>query len=426
MQTVPHPALLTSEIDVARIRRDFPVLTTLIHGKPPVFLDNAASSQKPVQVLDTMDRVYRGSYANVHRGVYSWSEYCTELYDQARATIARFIGAATPEQIVFTRNATESLNLVAYAYGRSFLQAGDAIVVTEFEHHANLVPWLCLAQERGLTLKIIPITPEGTLDLSTLDTLLTPDVKLVCFAHVSNVLGTITDAAQIITHAHRIGARVVLDACQSVPHMPIDVQALDCDFLAFSGHKMLGPTGIGVLYAKPELLEAMPPFLTGGDMIRNVGFDSVTWNDVPLKFEAGTPAFVEAIGLGAAVDYLDALGMENVRAHERELTAYALDQLRPVPGLTIIGPTDPATRGGLVSFIVDNIHPHDLATLLDREGIAIRAGHHCAQPLHKRLGLDATARASFAIYNQESDIDALVEGIDHAASVLARRRTYRG
>jgi cysteine desulfurase/selenocysteine lyase len=411
-------------LDVELIRQDFPVLAELVNGKPAVFLDNGASSQKPVQVLDAMDRVYRGGYANVHRGVYSWSAQCTELYDEARAAIARFIGAAAPEQIVFTRNATEALNLVAYSYGRPFLKAGDAILITELEHHANLVPWLCLAQERGLKLKVIPLTPEGTLDLAALDSLLTPDVKLVCFAHVSNVLGTLTDAAQVIARAHAVGARVVLDACQSVGHMPIDVRALGCDFLAFSGHKMLGPTGIGVLYAKPELLEAMPPFMTGGDMIRSVSFDSVTWNDVPLKFEAGTPAFVEAIGLGAAVEYLGALGVERVRAHEQALSAYALEQLRAVPGLTVVGPTSPAERGGLVSFTVDGVHPHDLATLLDREGIAIRAGHHCAQPLHKKLGLDATSRASFAIYNQPSDVDALVGGIERAVRILTRARRH--
>jgi cysteine desulfurase/selenocysteine lyase len=427
MQTAHNEALQGPVLDVERIRRDFPILATLVNGRPPVFLDNAASSQKPAQVLDAMDRVYRGGYANVHRGVYEWSAQCTDLYDQAREKIARFIGSPEPERIVFTRNATEALNLVAYSYGRAFLNKGDAILVTELEHHANFVPWLCLAQERGLTLKILPITDEGTLNMGALDELLTPDVKLVCFAHVSNVLGSVADAATIIGRAHAIGARVVLDACQSVGHMPLDVRALDCDFLAFSGHKVLGPTGIGALYAKPELLEAMPPFMTGGDMIREVGFDHVTWNDVPLKFEAGTPAFVEAIGLGAALDYLSAIGVERIRAHEHALTAYALERLRAVRGLTVIGPGDAAKRGNLASFTVEGVHPHDLATLLDQQGIAVRAGHHCAQPLHKRLGLAATSRASFAIYNQPSDIDALVDGIEHAVGILTRNRgAHRG
>jgi cysteine desulfurase/selenocysteine lyase len=413
------PAHIAS-IDAASVRQDFPIFEQLVHGKSLVFLDSAASSQKPVQVLDAMDQVYRTTYANVHRGVYAFSERSTELYDQARERIAHFIGAPSAKQIVFARNATEALNLLAYAYARTFLRAGDEIVLTELEHHANLVPWLVLAKERGVTLKFIPLAPDGTLDLGTLDALLTPRVKLVSFAHVSNVLGTITDPRQIVERAQAVGAKVIVDACQSVPHMPIDVQEAGCDFLVFSGHKMLGPTGIGVLYAGCELLEAMPPFLTGGDMISSVSFENVTWNDVPLKFEAGTPAFVEAIGLGAAVAYLETLRMDAVRAHERELTAYALERLREVPGLRIVGPIDPAIRAGVVSFTVDGIHPHDLATLLDRDGIAIRAGHHCAQPLHMKLGLSATARASFYIYNTLGDVDALIEGIGHAKSTLRR------
>ncbi len=406
--------------DVTRIRAGFPIFEQMVHGKRLVFLDSAASSQKPVQVLDAMDQVYRTSYANVHRGVYTFSERSTELYEQARKRIARFIGAPTAEQIVFTRNATEALNLIAYAYGRAFLQAGDEIVLTELEHHANLVPWQVLAKERGLTLKFIPLTPDGTLDLGALDTLLTPRVKLVSFAHVSNVLGTITDPRPLVERAHAVGAKVIVDACQSVPHMPIDVQELDCDFLAFSGHKMLGPTGIGVLYAKPELLEAMPPFLTGGDMISSVSFEGATWNDVPLKFEAGTPAFVEAIGLGAAVEYLEALGMGAVRAHERDLTTYALGRIGEIPGVYVAGPTDSDMRAGVLSFTVEGVHPHDLATLLDRDGIAIRAGHHCAQPLHTKLGLSATARASFYLYNEPCDVDMLIDGICKARRILQR------
>ena len=406
--------------DVTRIRADFPIFEQMVQGKRLVFLDSAASSQKPVQVLDAMDQVYRTSYANVHRGVYTFSERSTELYEQARKRIARFIGAPTAEQIVFTRNATEALNLIAYAYGRAFLQSGDEIVLTELEHHANLVPWQVLAKERGLTLKFIPLTPDGTLDLGALDTLLTPRVKLVSFAHVSNVLGTIIDPRPLVERAHAIGAKVIVDACQSVPHMPIDVQELDCDFLAFSGHKMLGPTGIGVLYGKPHLLDTMPPFLTGGDMISRVSFEGATWNDVPLKFEAGTPAFVEAIGLSAAVEYLEALGMGAVRAHERELTTDALERIGEIPGVSVVGPTDPDMRAGVLSFTVEGVHPHDLATLLDRDGIAIRAGHHCAQPLHTKLGLSATARASLYIYNEPSDVDALVDGIFRARRLLRR------
>jgi cysteine desulfurase/selenocysteine lyase len=406
--------------DVARIRQDFPALQETIHGKPFVFLDSAASSQKPVQVLDAMDSVYRTTYANVHRGVYCNSEHATELYDQAREKIARFIGSPSPEQIIFVRNATEGLNLVAYSYGRHFLQAGDEVLLTQLEHHANFVPWLELARERGVKLKFIPLTPEGTLDLSKLDELLTPQVKLVTFAHVSNVLGTITDPRPLIARAHAIGAKVIVDGCQAAPHMPVNVQELDCDFYAFSGHKMLGPTGIGVLYGKRELLEAMPPFLTGGDMINSVSMEGATWADIPVKFEAGTPSFVESIGLGAAVDYLSALGMDAVRAHEHEIVSYALERLIEVPGVTILGPTDPEIRGGAVAFTVKGIHPHDLGTLLDREGVAIRTGHHCAQPLHTCLGLTASARASFYVYNEPREVDALVEAIYKAKQILRK------
>lgn len=407
-------------LDVASIRLDFPILSETVNGRPVVFLDSAASSQKPAQVLDAMARVYRSTYANVHRGVYTFSERGTELYDQARAKIAQFIGAPRPGTVVFTRNATEALNLVAWSYGRTFLQAGDEIVITELEHHANFVPWLVLAKERGLTLKFIPLTAEGTLDLSRLDEVITPRARLVSVAQVSNVLGTIIELRPIVERARAVGAVVVVDGSQAVPHMPVNVQEMDCDFYAFSGHKMLGPTGIGVLYGKLDLLEAMPPFLTGGDMITSVTFERATWNDPPLKFEAGTPAFVEAIGLGAAVDYLSALGMEAVRAHERATVAYALERMSEVPGARIFGPTDPDIRGGVLTFALNGIHPHDLATLLDREGIAIRAGHHCAQPLHIRLGVNATARASFYIYTEMREIDALIEGIYKAKKTLRK------
>ncbi len=412
----------TNHFDVAAIRRDFPILSEQVHGRPVVFLDSAASSQKPTQVLDAMSSVYRHQYANVHRGVYQFSEAATAQYDEARVKIAKFIGAPAPENIIFTRNATESLNLLAYSYGRHFLKAGDEVLITELEHHANFVPWFYLAQEKGIVVKCIPLTPNGQLDLSKLDGLLNERTKLLSFAHVSNVLGTITDPAPLIQRAHAIGAKVIIDGSQAVPHMPVNVAALDCDFYAFSGHKMLGPTGIGVLYGKPELLDAMPPFMTGGDMISYVGFDTIRWNEVPLKFEAGTPAFVEAIGLGAAVDYLSQLGMEAVRAHEHEITSYALERVAEIPGVTIYGPTDASVRGGVVTFNVDKIHPHDLATLLDQEGVAIRAGHHCAQPLHQRLGLPATARASFYVYSQPHEVDALVEAIYKAKATLQRKR----
>jgi cysteine desulfurase/selenocysteine lyase len=406
--------------DTARIRADFPILNERVNGKPLVFLDSAASSQKPEQVIRAMDEAYRHAYANVHRGVYALSEAATAQYDESRAKIARFIGAPAPENIVFTRNATEALNLIAYSYGHTFLQAGDEVIITELEHHANFVPWLQLAKERGVVLKFIPITPEGLLDWGKLDEWLSPRTKLVSFAQVSNVLGTITDPRPIIEKAHAVGAKVVIDGSQSVPHMPVNVNELDCDFMAFSGHKMLGPTGIGVLYGKLDLLEAMPPFMFGGDMISYVGFDGARWADVPLKFEAGTPAFVEAIGLGAAVDYLSALGMDNVRAHEKEITAYALERLSEVPGLNLIGPADANIRGGVATFTLNGIHPHDLASLLDREGVAIRAGHHCAQPLHQKLGVNATARASFYVYSELREIDALIEAIYKAKAALRR------
>src|SRR5215213_2423785 len=407
-------------LDVACIRQDFPALQQQVNGQRLVFLDSAASSQKPLAVLDAMEHVYRTTYANVHRGAYSFSQQSTNLYEQARATVAAFIGAASPDQIVFTRNATEALNLLVYSYARTQLQLGDQIVLTELEHHANYLPWLELARERGVQIKRIPLTSDGQLDLSTLDALLTPQVKLVSFAHVSNVLGTITDPRPIIARAHALGAVVVLDACQSAPHMPLDVGELDADFVVFSGHKMLGPTGIGVLYGRAALLAAMPPFMTGGDVARDVGFDEVIWEDAPLKFEAGTPAFVEAIGLGAAVEYLQAIGMDAVRAHERELTAYALERLGSLPGLRIYGPTDPDVRGGVVTFTVEGIAPHDLALALDWRGVAIRSGRHCAHPLHRRLGISTSARASFTIYNDLDDIDVLVDGITAIQAALSR------
>jgi cysteine desulfurase/selenocysteine lyase len=409
-------------LNVARIKADFPALNPANADRPFVFLDSAASAQKPLAVLEAMESVYRTTYANVHRGIYAYSEECTARYEAARLKIADFINAASPAEVIFTRNATEALNLVAYSYGRSILQPGDALVLTELEHHANFIPWLHLAKERGLELRFIPLAADGTLDLSDLDTLIDARTKLVSFALVSNVLGTITDPQPIIARARAVGACVVLDGCQAAPHLPLDVQALGADFVAFSGHKMLGPTGIGVLWGRYELLATMPPFLMGGEMIETVTFDDVAWAAPPRRFEAGTPAFVEAIGLGAAVEYLSALGMDAVHAHEERLTAYALERLRSVPGITLIGPQDPAIRAGVITFTLAGWRSHDLAIALDKLGIAIRAGKHCAHPLHQRLGLtEGSARASFSVYNDNSDVDALVTAIN---TVMSRSTRY--
>lgn len=404
-------------LDATQVRKDFPIFSA--SGRPKAaFLDSAASTQKPESVLRAMESVYREGYANVHRGVYAWSEAATARYDAAREAVARFLGAPEPETIIFTRNATESLNLLAYSYGRSFLRSGDEVILTELEHHANFVPWLELARERGVVLKFWPISAEGALELEALDPLISARTKLITFAQVSNVLGTITDPRPVVERARAVGARVIVDGSQSAPHMPVNVADLGVDFFACSGHKMLGPTGIGVLYGRRELLEAMPPFLTGGDMISRVTFTGATWNEAPLKFEAGTPAFVEAIGLGAAVAYLDGLGMSEVRAHEKALTIYALERLSEVPGLRVLGPQDPNRHGGVAAFVIDRVHPHDLASLLDQQGVSIRAGHHCAQPLHERLGLTASARASFYVYTEPWEIDALIDGIDAARRIL--------
>jgi len=401
------------------IRKDFPILGRLVHGKPLVYLDSTASSQKPLAVIEAMSSYYETTHANVHRGVYEISEEATARMERARVKVARFINARQSRQVIFTRNTTESINLVAYSWGYANMRAGDLIVLTEMEHHSNLVPWQLLAQRTGARLEFVPVTDDGLLRLDVYEQLLQQQPKLVAFAHMSNVLGTVNPAREMIAPAHAAGALVLLDAAQSVPHMPVDVQALDVDFLCFSSHKMLGPTGIGVLYGKRDLLEAMPPFMGGGDMIRTVGLRESTWNDLPWKFEAGTPAIAEAIGLGAAVDYLNAIGMENVWQHEQSISAYAMEQLRQVPGLTIYGP-EAVRRGGVVSFTLGDIHPHDLASILDQEvGVAIRAGHHCAQPLMERFGLAATARASFYVYTIESDVDTLVRGLHKALEIFS-------
>src|SRR6266496_175525 len=408
----------TAERTAKDIRNDFPILSRQVHGKPLVYLDSTASSQKPRAVIDTMNVYYETYHANVHRGVYQISEEATAAMEKARVKVARFINARQSKQVIFTRNTTESINLIAYSWGNTNIAAGDLIVLTELEHHSNLVPWQLLAQRTGARLEFVPVSDDGLLRLDIYEQLLQQQPKLVAFTHMSNVLGTINPAQQMIAQAHAAGATVLLDAAQSVPHLPVDVQALDADFLCFSSHKMLGPTGIGVLYGKRDLLEAMPPFMGGGEMIRSVGLRESTWNDLPWKFEAGTPAIAEAIGLGAAGDYLNTLGMEHVFKHEQEITAYALEQLQTIPGLIIYAP-DVTKRGGVISFTLADIHPHDLASILDQEmGVAIRAGHHCAQPLMERLGLAATARASFYVYTIREDIDALVQGLRKALQIF--------
>ncbi len=404
-------------LDALAPRADFPILSRAVNGKSLVYLDSTASSQKPLAVLEAMDQYYRSSNANVHRGAYALSEEASAAYEAARKAVARFIHARSVKEVVFTRNATESLNLVAQTWGLANVQAGDLIVLTEMEHHSNLVPWQILAARTGAVLEFVPVTDDGLLDLAAYTRLLERQPKLVAFTLMSNVLGTIPPAKEMIAQAHAAGAVVVCDGAQSVPHLPTDVRDLDCDFLAFSAHKLLGPTGIGVLYGKRALLDAMPPFLGGGDMIREVHLRSFTTNDLPWKFEAGTPAIAEAVGLGAAVAYLSELGMDRVAAHEATLAERMLAALGAIPGLHIVGPTQ-APRGAVVSFTVDGMHPHDLATLLDQDGIAIRAGHHCAQPLMERFGLPATARASAYVYTTSGEIDALAASIKRAKDLF--------
>ena len=404
--------------DITAIRADFPILNQEVHGKPLVYLDSTATSQKPRQVIEALERYYQQDNANVHRGVHTLAERATAAYEQARLKIARFIGATTPKEIIFVRNATEAINLVANAWGRANLGPGDEVLITEMEHHSNIVPWQLVTQATGATLRYVPITDAGELDYDALDRLLTERTKLFAFTAMSNVLGTINPVAELIEKAHAVGALTLVDAAQSVPHLSTDVQALGADFLAFSGHKMLGPTGVGVLYGKRELLEAMPPFLGGGEMIREVFMDHSTWNAVPHKFEAGTPAIAEAIALGAAVDYLDALGMDWVHAHEREIVAYAWERLSAIEGLRILGP-GPDRRGGLLAFTLGDVHPHDIATVLDMHGVAVRAGHHCAQPVHDHFGVPATARASFYIYNTKEEVDILAEALERARAMFS-------
>ncbi len=399
-------------LDPVALRADFPIFERDFDGRPVAYLDTAATSLKPRSVIEAVDGYNARYTANVHRGIYRLGEEATAAYEGAREKVARFIGAPDRHEIVFVRNATEAINLVAATWGRRNIGAGDTIVLTELEHHSNLVPWQFVAQEKDADLEFVPIDEEGRLVQDSFDALLATKPRLVAFTQVSNGVGTINPAREMVARAHAAGALVLVDGAQAVPHMPVNVAELGCDFYAFSGHKALGPTGSGVLWARRELLEAMPPYMGGGEMIREVHLRSTVYNDVPWKFEAGTPDVAAAIGLGAAVDYLSALGMDRVREHERLLTAYALDALaHGVPGLTLYGPRSADQRGGVVTFNLPGVHPHDVATLLDREGVAVRAGHHCTQPLHERLGEAATARASFGIYSTTDDIDRLVAGL---------------
>jgi cysteine desulfurase/selenocysteine lyase len=408
----------TYTLDIQKIRSDFPILKREIRpGIPLVYLDSAASSQKPEAVIEAMSEYYHNHHANIHRAVHTLAEEATGMYEGARKKVAECI-AARPDEIIFTRNATESINLVAQSWGRTNLKSGDTVLLTEMEHHSNLVPWQILARERDLTLEFVPLNGSGELDLDEFERLLGRGPKLVALTQMSNVLGTIVPVTDVVRAAHRVGAAVLVDAAQSVPHMPVDIRALDADFLAFSAHKMCGPTGIGALYGRREILRNMPPFMGGGEMIRKVDWRSFEPNDPPHAFEAGTPAIAEAVGWGAAVDYLQAIGLPAVHRHEQAIAAYAMERLREIPGLTILGP-DASKRGGVVSFTIKGIHPHDIAQILDSVGVAVRAGHHCAMPLHTKLGLSATTRASFYLYTTFDEVDSLISGLRKALALFA-------
>lgn len=404
--------------DIERIRADFPILATEVYpGIPLVYLDSAASSQKPAAVIAAMDDYYQRYNANVHRGVHRLSELATSAYESARERVATFMGAASSDEVIFVGNATEGFNLVAYSWGRRHISSGDEILLTEMEHHANIVPWQILAAEVGARVRYLPIREDGTLALESLGDYLTDRTRLFSFAGASNVLGTLNPVRELVDAAHAVGALAMVDGAQLVPHMPVNVQSLGCDFMAFSSHKMCGPTGIGVLYGKRDLLEAMPPFMGGGDMIRRVTFDGFVPNELPWKFEAGTPKIAEAVGLKAAVDYLDSIGMEAIHAHELMVSNYALESLSQIPGITLLGP--PAGQhGGLVSFTLQGMHPHDIAEILDKDGIAIRAGHHCAMPLHLKLGINASARASFYVHTTLEEVDKLISALHRARAVF--------
>ena len=402
--------------DVEKIRFDFPILTKEIFGKPLVYLDNAATSQKPRQVIDALVEYYENFNSNVHRGVHTLSMEATDKFEDSRRKVASFINSESSDSVIWTRNASESLNLVAYSWGENNINEGDEILLTPMEHHSNLVPWQELARRKNADIKFIPMLENGTLDMDRVDDLITEKTALVSAVHMSNALGTINPVRELGVKAHRMGAKILVDGAQSVPHMPTDVQELNCDFLVFSGHKMLGPPGIGALFVKKEILESMEPFLTGGEMVLEVSYEEASWADLPMKFEAGTPNIADSIGLGSAVDYLNVLGMENVREHEKDLTTYALNRFKnaDLEGLDLFGPDDPNIRGGVFSFNTPDVHPHDLGTFLDRIGIAVRTGHHCAMPLVRSLGVAATARASFYLYNTKTEVDILVDGVTEA------------
>jgi cysteine desulfurase/selenocysteine lyase len=405
-------------LNVTKVRADFPILRRKIGGKPLVYLDNAATSQKPKAVIDAIDRYYHEYNANVHRGVHRLSEEATVAFEQSREEFARFIGAKAAKEIIFVRNATEALNLVALSWARANLKSGDRILLTEMEHHSNIVPWQMLAKEKGLRIDYVEIRDDGILNWENFEQLIKESPKVLSLAHVSNALGTINPVRQMAREAHKVGATVIVDAAQSVPHMPVDVADLECDFLAASGHKMLAPTGIGMLYGRQDLLDHMEPLMGGGEMIKEVHLQDARWNDLPWKFEAGTPNIEGVIGLGAAVDYLTKLGMQNVREHEKDVTRYAIERLAGVKGLVLYGTKEIEKRGAVISFNLGDIHAHDLATVLDTQGIAIRSGQHCAQPLMERLKVPATSRASFYIYNTRREVDILVRALEKARKMF--------
>ena len=417
-QRADTPVVTSAPLNVEHVKADFPILQRQVRGQRLVYLDNAATSQKPQSVIDAISHHYSNSNANVHRGVHFLAEEATAAYEDVRCSVCNFINGDDPNSVVFTRNTTESINLVAHSWGRKHLGAGDEVVLTVMEHHSNIVPWQLMADNTGCTLKFVDIDEEGRLRLEQLDELITAKTRLVCVGHVSNALGTIHPVRQIADAAHAAGALVVVDGAQGAPHAPVDVEALGADFYAYSPHKALGPTGVGVLWARRDILEDMDPFLGGGEMIRNVTLERSTWASVPHKFEAGTPGVADVVGLGASTDYLMHLGMKNVRAHEKEIVTYALERLGELPFIRIYGPRDPEERCGLVSFTDVDIHPHDLGTVIDRCGVAIRAGHHCTKPLMRRLGVVATARASFYVYNDRDDVDVLIDSLFEARKVF--------
>jgi len=407
--TAIQPITTPRTLDVARIRQDFPILSRPIRGKRLVFLDSAASAQKPRSVMDAERHIYEGGYANVHRGVYWLSQHATDDYEAVREKVRQLLNACETREIVFVRGATEAINLVAQSFGRAFLSAGDEVLISHMEHHSNIVPWQMLREEKGVVLKVAAIDDAGELDLDAFERLIGPRTKLIAVTHVANALGTVVPVERVVRLAKGHGIPVLIDGCQAVPHQAVDVQALDCDFYVFSGHKLYGPTGIGVLYGKAGLLQAMPPWQGGGDMIRSVTFERTEYNELPWKFEAGTPHIIGAIGLGAAIDYVRSMGYDAIGAHETALLAYALRELSQINSLRIIG--QPRNRSGVISFALGEVHPHDIGTILDQDGICVRAGHHCAQPTMDRFGVAATARASFGIYNDRDDVDALVAGL---------------